>query len=84
MLSTLVSNRYNMSSDNCLVIQVYWGGKIINEGGSISYDPSIPKQVLFLTEMVGYDDLVDKIYNLLGLDRNLLGRQNIQSSLHVC
>ena len=70
MLSTLVRNRYNMSSDNCLVIQLYWGGKIIYKKGSISYDPPIPKDALFLTEVVGYDELVDRIYTSMGLDRN--------------
>ena len=59
-----------MSSDNCMVLQLYWGGKIIYKKGSISYDPPIPKNVLFLTEVVGYDELVDRIYTSMGLDRN--------------
>ena len=58
-----------MSKDNRLVIQLYWGGKIVYAGGLVFYDPPMPKNVLFLTEVVEYDELLDRVYNVMGLDR---------------
>ena len=59
-----------MSSGNCLMMQFYWGGKIVYAGGSISYDPPLPKKVMFLTERVNFDGLVDIVYNMMELNRN--------------
>ncbi|CDP03974.1 unnamed protein product [Coffea canephora] len=61
---------WNMSSDNSLVIQLYWGGKIIYAGGSMFYDPPMPKKVMFLRERVGFNELIDKVYSIMGLDQN--------------
>nr|XP_027087692.1 uncharacterized protein LOC113709138 [Coffea arabica] len=41
----------------------------------------MPKKVLFLTEMVGYDELLDRVYNIMGLDRN---RQRINLIFRNC
>ncbi|XP_027070891.1 uncharacterized protein [Coffea arabica] len=59
-----------MSSNNSLVIHLYWGGKIVYVGGSMSYDPPVPKKVMFLRERAGFDELVDRAYNITNLDRN--------------
>ncbi|XP_027071815.1 uncharacterized protein [Coffea arabica] len=59
-----------MSSNNSLVIHLYWGGKIVYVGGSMLYDPPMPKKVMFLRERVGFDELVDRAYNIMNLDRN--------------
>ena len=34
------------------------------------YDPPIPKKVMFITEKICYDELVDKVYNIMDLDWN--------------
>ena len=52
------------------MMQFYWGGKIVYAGGSISYDPPLPKKVMFLTERVNFDGLVDIVYNMMELNRN--------------
>lgn len=40
----------------------------------MSYDPQVPKKVMFLRDRVGYDGLVNIAYNITGLDRT---RHNI-------
>lgn len=59
-----------MSDDQTLVIHLYWGGKIVYAGGSMLYDPPMPNKLMFLRERVGYAELMDKIYNIMNLDRN--------------
>lgn len=58
-----------MSNDSALIIQLYWGDKIIYDGGSISYDPPMAQNIIFMEERLNYDQLLDTIYNMMDLDR---------------
>ena len=57
-----------MLGDNFLVIQLYWRGKFVYDKGSISYNPPICKSILFLKQRECFDQLVDRIYNIMDLD----------------
>ncbi|XP_027107591.1 uncharacterized protein [Coffea arabica] len=59
-----------MSLQRPIVVLLYWGGKIILSGESIAYDPPICQKVLILKERIGYDELVNRIYNAMKLDRD--------------
>lgn len=39
-------------------------------GGSMSYDPPMCKKVLFLKERIGFEELIERIYSIMTLDRN--------------
>ena len=57
-----------MSTDLALVIQFYWGGKIVEIEGTFSYDPPRCKKAILVKNSIGHFELVDKVYTYMGLD----------------
>ncbi|CDP20900.1 unnamed protein product, partial [Coffea canephora] len=60
-----------MSIERPLRVSVYWGGRIHYEDGSICYLPRACNRTFSLRSRIGYDELVDRIYQYMGVDRGL-------------
>ena len=58
-----------MSIERPLRVSLYWGGKIHYEDGSICYLPRTSNRTFSLRHRIGYDELVDRIYQYMWVDR---------------
>ncbi|KAL3529613.1 hypothetical protein ACH5RR_008935 [Cinchona calisaya] len=48
----------------------YWEGKVLMQYGSIVYDPPIAKKSLHVRRRVSFNELVNKIFQIMDLDPN--------------
>lgn len=60
-----------MSGERSLRVSLYWGGKIYYQDGSVCYFPPASNRTFILRNKIGYEELVDKIYQYMGVDRGM-------------
>ncbi|XP_027125024.1 uncharacterized protein [Coffea arabica] len=60
-----------MSIERPLRVSLYWGGKIHYEDESIYYLPRTSNRTFSLRHRIGYEELVDRIYQYMGVDRGM-------------
>ena len=72
-IKSKINNIHNiwqkMFTNLALVIQFYWKGKIVEIRGSFAYDIPRCKKVILVRGQIVYDELVDRVYTYMGLDR---------------
>lgn len=60
-----------MSVERPLRVSLYWGGRIHYEKDSICYLPHFSNRTFTLRYRIGYEELVDRIYQYMGVNKEM-------------